>query len=247
MLPSPIPVARSYKRTSHPPGTAPPTLRPIRERFIGTEENSQQHTRPPHHPSLRAAMFPLQFMNFCLAVSGCCRHVAKCADGIYRFIRIDAVEELVIVHSPACIVGLHDWIPESRGCTAFGQTEVASPQSALQQQIPSHSALLNTAKTLTGSHEPPCLRCFLPHTKNDNTQKNPALSCAKPSRHAPHCPPYAATSFRSQSASPTQPPHAHPKSTTPFGPTDRQIPTLGTVGRLWDRNHTLNAPERETL
>ena len=131
-------------------------------------------------------MFPLQLMNFCLAVSGRCRHIAKCADGIYRFIRIDAVEELVIVHSPACIVGLHDWIPESRGCTAFGQTEVASPQSALQQQIPSHSALLNTAKTLTGSHEPPCLRCFLPHTKNDIPPKNPALACAKLVWHT-HC------------------------------------------------------------
>jgi len=129
-------------------------------------------------------MCPLQLVNFCLAVGGRSRQIAKRADGIYRFIWIDAVEELVIVHTPTCIIGLHDWIAECRGCTAFGQTEVASPQSAFQQQIPSHPALLNTAKTPTGSHEPRCLRCNLPHTKNDNPPKNPALPCAKPPWHA---------------------------------------------------------------
>jgi hypothetical protein len=99
---------------------------------------------------------PLQCVKFALAVRGRCCHIAKRADGIYRFIRIDAVEELVIVHSPTCIIGLHDWIPKRRGCTGFEQTEVASPQPAFQQRISSHPALLETAKTLIGPNETRC-------------------------------------------------------------------------------------------
>jgi hypothetical protein len=130
---------------------------------------------------------PLQLVKFALAVRSRCRHIAKRADGIYRFIRIDAVEELVIVHSPTCIIGLHDWIPKRRGCTGFEQTEVASPQPAFQQRISSHPALLETAKTLIGPNETRCLRCHLPNWKNDNPPKNPAPSCAKPACHARCC------------------------------------------------------------
>ena len=116
---------------------------------MAPEESHQQ--LPDHRPaSLRTTVFPLQLVKFGLAVRGRCRQIAKRADGIYRFIWIDAVEELVIVHTPTCIIGLHDWIPKCRGCTAFGQTEVTLPQSAFQQQIPSHPALLKQPKHSSG-------------------------------------------------------------------------------------------------
>src|ERR1700761_6995237 len=130
-------------------------------------------------------MFPLQLMNFCLAVRGGGRHVAKCADGIYRLIRIDAVEELVIVHSPTCIVGLHDWISKGRGCTAFGQTEVASPQSAFQQQIPSHPALsLAQPKHSSGPMKRVASAAFSLTLRTTNRRKTLRSPCAKPAEQA---------------------------------------------------------------
>jgi hypothetical protein len=77
-------------------------------------------------------MFALSHMEFGVGI-GCRRcHVAKRADGIYRFIRIDAVEELVKVHASRCIIGAHDWLPKGWGCTTREEAEVASPQSASQ-------------------------------------------------------------------------------------------------------------------
>src|ERR1700761_181446 len=130
-------------------------------------------------------MFPLQLMNFCLAVRSRGRHIAKCADGIYRLIWIDAVEELVIVHSPTCIVGLHDWISKGRGCTAFGQTEVASPQSAFQQQIPSHPALsLAQPKHSSGPMKRVASAAFSLTLRTTNRRKTLRSPCAKPAELA---------------------------------------------------------------
>jgi hypothetical protein len=100
-------------------------------------------------------MFALSHVQFGLGIGGRSRHIAKRADGIYRFIWIDAVEELMKVHILSCIIGPHDWIPKRRGCTAREKTEVASPQSAFQHFVTSHPILLKTA-TLFIRPDVPC-------------------------------------------------------------------------------------------
>src|ERR1700677_4659063 len=100
-------------------------------------------------------MLPLSHVQFSLGISGRRRQIAKRADGIYRFIWIDAVEELVKVHI-LCIVGPHLWIPKRRGCTAREKTEVASQQSAFQQFVTSHPVLLKTARLLIRPDVPCC-------------------------------------------------------------------------------------------
>jgi hypothetical protein len=139
---------------------------------------------PDHFPaSLWTTMSAFSLVKFGLCLAGRCRHIAKRADGIYRFIWINAVEELVKVHIPTCILGPHDWIPKCRGCTAREKTEVASPQSALQQLITPHPVLLNTA-SLAIRRICRAARGISPASKNDNPPKKPALSCAKPALDA---------------------------------------------------------------
>jgi hypothetical protein len=202
-------------------------------------------------------MGPLQFVKFRLAVGGRCGHIAKRTDGIDRFIWIDAVEELVIVHSPTCIIGLRNWILKCRGCTAFGQTEVTLPQSAFQQQIPSHPALLETAKTLIEPNEPGCLRCHLPVPKNENPPKNPALACAKPACHARCCRHALQSSEKrgvrrplapSTNSRPAHRPARKAKIiTTPFAPTSVKVPDPARLGASETRIRLLTRRNQESL
>jgi hypothetical protein len=202
---------------------------------------------------------PLQLVKFGLAVRGRCRHVAKRADGIYRLIRIDAVEELVIMHSPTCIIGLHDWIPKPRGCTAFGQTEVTLPQSALQQQIPSHPALLITQPRHSSGPMNRVASVAFSLTLRTTTPRK----TLRPPVQNLHATLAAAGMRRSllrrcgdvQPLPATQPIHIpHTASarkakirTTPFGPTSVKIPDPARLGASGIRTRLLTRRNRETL
>jgi hypothetical protein len=67
---------------------------------------------------LGAPMSALSHVKFGLSFGCRYRQVAKRADGIYRFIWIDAVEELVEVHIFPCTIGPHQRIPKYTSCTA---------------------------------------------------------------------------------------------------------------------------------
>jgi hypothetical protein len=63
-------------------------------------------------------MFALSHVKFRLGVGCRRRQAAKRADGIYRFIWIDAVEELVEVRIFLRIIEPHQLIPKFTRCTA---------------------------------------------------------------------------------------------------------------------------------